>query len=119
MRESLVIGLGGLKRVLRFFFTGKICDLCQNLKKKITEHSKGVAPLSSQKITLKFRLIRAVAQGTPSFATATTDTCDQQLDPDRILMKFDYQHKIVGIPDCLVPLTAINDDVRVREFCNN
>ena len=34
-------------------------------------------------------------------------------------MKFDYQHKIVGIPDCLMPLTAINDDVGNREFCIN
>ena len=98
---------------------GKICDLCQKLEEKIAEHSKGVAPLSSQKITSKIWLSRDVAQATPSFATATTGACGNLLDPDQILMKFDYQHKLVGIPDCLMPLTAIKDDVGNQEFCNN
>ena len=35
MRESVLIVLGGLKRVSRFFVTGKIGDLCQKLEKKL------------------------------------------------------------------------------------
>ena len=59
-------------------------------------------------------LIRAAQQATPSLATAMTGACGHLLAPDRILMKFNYQHKNVGIPDCLMPLMAINDDVGNR-----
>ena len=117
------IGPGGWKRVSRFFSTGKIGDVCQKIEKTIAEHSKCDAPLSSQSITLKIWLIRAAAQATPSFATATTGACGNIIDNDRTLMQLAHQHKIVGIPDCLMPRRAINDDVRIRiisqSFCNN
>ena len=62
-------------------------------------------------------------QATPSFATATTGVCGHIIVNDRILMKFDHQHKIDANPDCLMPLTAINNDVGnqivLQSFGNN
>ena len=69
------------------------------VRKKIAEHSKCVAPLRSQKITLQIWLIRAAAQATLSFATVTSGECGNIMGNDRVLMQFAYQQKIVGIPD--------------------
>ena len=95
----------------------------KKIEKKIAEHLKCVAPSSSQKITFQISLIKATAQATPSFATATTGACGHIIVNDRIVMKFDHQHIIVAIPDCLMPLTAINDGVGNRNvlqsFCNS
>ena len=88
----------GMKACFKIFFTGKVGDSFQKKEKKFAEHSKCVAPLSSQNINLTTWLIRAATQATPPFATATTGAYGHLIDNGRILMKFNHHYKIFGIP---------------------
>ena len=113
MRESPVIGSWGIKACFKIFFTGKIGDLYQQMEKKIAEHSKCVAPLSSAKNHFT----------NLAYESRCTGACSHSIVNDRILMKYDHNPKIVANPHCLMPLMAINGDVGNRNvlqsFCNN
>ena len=113
----------GIRARVETLLRGKNRRLISEIEGKIAEHSKCVAPLSSQEINLEIRLIRAAGRATASFATATTGACGHIIVNDGIWTKFDHQHKIVRIPDCPMPFTAINNNVGnlsvLQSFCSN